>query len=129
MTSKKRKYDHYVYSTLSAGVEYTGYKTGGANDLPAKNGVVYIAGGANVADTNFVTPRGVVTGVSNDELEFLRGNTVFQLHEANGYITVTDSLEDEDVVVSDMTGRDPSAPLVDADFKEGATPKTASRKA
>lgn len=128
MASKKN--DFYVYSTLSANVDYTGYKQGGG-DLPIVDGYVRIGGHANVANKHFDTPRGVVTGISSDELDFLKSHPVFQLHEKNGFVVVEKSNEDIEKVVADMEGREPSAPLVPEDFEaEGKeAPKSGGRKA
>lgn len=107
--------DHYVYSTLSAPQEYTTYHSGAA-DLPQAVQSVFIAGGANVADKRLVTPRGVVTKVTDEELKALETNEVFKLHKANGFISVGAAKKDPEVVAADMTSRDDAAPLVDGDF-------------
>ena len=131
--AKKRTADYYVYSTLSANMDYTVWKPGGG-DLPVVAGVVRIGGHANVANKHFETPLGVATGVSSEDLELLKANPIFQLHEANGFIVVKESDDEIETVVADMEGRDPSAPLVEADFTptedgSGAAPKVSSRKA
>lgn len=113
--AKKNKADFYVFSTLSANMDYTVWKPGGA-DLPAIAGNVRIGGHANVADKHFDTPLGVSTGVSAADLELLEANPIFQLHKKNGFILVKDSDEDIETAVSDMEGRDESAPLVEQDF-------------
>jgi len=113
----KRKITHYVYSTLSASMDYTTYAKGGA-DLPAVAGNVRIEGGANIPDKFMRTPLGVANGVTDDELEQLMANEVFKAHIANGFITVRDDKVDPEVAAADMEGRDASAPLVDQDFAE-----------
>lgn len=87
--------DYYVYSTLSNDNNYDG---------------VLIAGKANVATKNLITPMGVMTKVDDSTLKHLEGNHVFQLHKKNGFITVEKYKEDADQVAADMTGRDSSAP-------------------
>lgn len=108
---------HYIYSTLASDVSYTTYKDGGA-DLPVVEGQILIAGGTGVAGKHLVTPQGVATPVSAENLARLRENEVFKLHEANGFIKVSDHKEDAEIVAADMTTRDESAPLVDADFEK-----------
>lgn len=127
---KKAKFDHYVYSTLTTDMKYTGYHAGGA-EVPTVAHEIFIAGGSNVADGHFDTPHGVVTGVTNEQLEQLMANDVFRLHMENGFITVSDSLEDEEVMAADMTGADKSAPLTPNDFETDKEPKVndKSRKA
>jgi hypothetical protein len=108
----------YVYSTLSSDMRYTNFAAGGA-DLPVEAGSVLIRGGAGVANDRLVTPRGVVTEIGEAELEVLRGNKVFELHEKNGFIVVSEASTDPEKVAADMVGRDQSAPLVPQDGVAG----------
>lgn len=87
--------DYYVYSTMSADVNYGG---------------VLIAGKANVANKNIVTPLGTATKVDDSALSFLESSHLFNLHKKNGFITVEKYKEDADLVAANMTGRDASAP-------------------
>jgi hypothetical protein len=121
----KKKYAAYIYSTLTAAQLYTNYGAGGG-DLPTIEGEgVLIQGGANIPDKFFRAPDGaVVTPVTQEEMEYLQQNSVFKLHEKNGFIIVKDKMEDGEKVAADMQTRDKSAPQVDADFKEGEEPKT-----
>lgn len=111
----------YVFSTLASDVTYTNHAPGGA-DLPKVVAEVKIKGGAGVANDRFVTPRGVVTTITEDEAEALRANPVFQLHEANGFVQISDKSGDADEVAADMTGRDNSAPLVSQDLPADQQP-------
>lgn len=119
----------YIYSTLSCDQHYRGY-TQGATDMPQIEHTVHINGGANVADKRFVTPRGVVTPVSEQELALLEQNHVFQLHRKNGFISVDTSRVDPDARAAAMEGRDQSAPLVEQDFaNEDVTVKSNGEEA
>ena len=111
----------YVYSTLASDVAYTNHAKGGG-DMPIELPPVFIRGGAGVANDRFITPRGVVTEVTEEQVEYLRQNEVFKLHEKNGFVEVSESKVDPDLVAADMTGRDNSAPLVPQDFKEDEQP-------
>lgn len=78
-----------IYSTLAASVLYTSYKD---SQMPEREHTVKIHGGAGVAQEAPITgrlhtPRGVVTLVSDSDFEFLQKNSVFKIHEKNGYIT------------------------------------------
>lgn len=108
---------HYIYSTLTAPQIYTRTKPGGG-DIPVEDGRVYIAGGSNVPDKYMVTPLGVATPVSDEELAILQENGVFQAHVKNGFITIREREADPEKVASDMETRDQSAPLVDGDFED-----------
>lgn len=104
----------FVFSTLASDVAYTNHAQGGA-DLPIDLPPVLIKGGAGVANDRIVTPRGVATEVTEEQVEYLRANQVFQLHEKNGFVMVSESYADPDTVAADMTGRDISAPIVPQD--------------
>lgn len=104
----------YVYSTLSSDVDYTNHQPGGG-DMPIELPPVRIKGGAGVANDRLVTPRGVVTSVTEAEVEYLRANEVFKMHEKNGFVVISDYKDDPDNVAADMTGRDVSAPVVPQD--------------
>jgi len=123
---------NYIYSTLTTGMTYTSYKQGGA-DLPVVEHRVHVAGGANVADKHLLTPRGVVTEVSDEDLEHLERNQLFQRHKANGFILVdTIKVDPEIKVAADMEQKDDSAPLTPEDYPdsaEGAKPSASNKRA
>lgn len=115
----------YVYSTLTASQNYTGYKPhveGQSHNVPEKH--VLIKGGSNVAGRHLHTPIGIATKVTDDELKFLEQHPIFKLHQENGFIKVSTANEDTEKVAGDMETRDKAAPLVPQDFegKEGAKP-------
>lgn len=103
-----------VFSTLASSVAYTNHVQGGA-DLPIALEPVTIQGGAGVANDRIVTPRGVATRVTEAQVEYLRANPIFQLHEKNGFVMVSENAADPDKAAADMTGRDNSAPVVPQD--------------
>lgn len=117
----------YVFSTLSTPMAYTKFSTGG-NDLPRPERTVSIMGGANVADKNFVTPKGVMTAITEEEYEFLQHNNLFKKHVENGFIVVEKSEHKVDDVVADMVARSPDAPMVPDDYvaEDKAPPATKS---
>lgn len=122
---------HYVYSTLAAHVKYTRYHKqkiklipGMApkiSEVPIVEKFVLIKGRAGVAPPGIrrlETPQGVVTQVSDEELELLQANEVFQTHLKNGFVQVrSESVHPEVVVADGMESRDVSAPLVEADME------------
>lgn len=110
---------HFVYSTLASDVKYTNHEAGGA-DLPRPVFEVLIRGGAGVANDRLITPLGVVTEITDQQLEQLQQNPVFQIHRNNGFVTVQSRSVDIEKVVADMTGRDNSAPLIEADIGKEA---------
>jgi hypothetical protein len=118
----------YVYSTLTASQRYQTY-TKSDNGIPsAERPSILIQGGSNVADKNFVTPRGVVTKVTAEQVKELQQNELFKTHVKNGFITIEDKEVDKEKVVADLTQRSPDAPQVPQDFKEGKAPETNKKK-
>lgn len=88
----------YVYSTLSSDQDYG-----------TKAGVVRIKGGANVSNKHLLTPRGVVTEITEEQLDALQQHAVFQAHAKNGFLTVSLSERKVDQMVRDMEKADKSA--------------------
>lgn len=118
----------YIYSTLAADVNYTNFVAGGA-DIPTALEPVHIKGGTGVIDGRMVTNHGaVVTEVTEEQLEYLRANSVFQIHEKNNFIQVSDELVDVEVAAADMD-RDPSAPMTPHDLKDEDKPAGADADA
>lgn len=104
----------FIFSTLASDVAYTNHREGGS-DLPIALPPVVVKGGAGVANERIVTPRGVATRVTAEEVEYLRQNEIFKLHEKNGFVMVSEDYVDPDIAAADMTGRDNSAPIVSQD--------------
>jgi len=104
----------FIFSTLASDVAYTNHEQGGG-DMPISLPSVVVKGGAGVANDRIVTPRGVATEVTEQQVEYLRQNDVFKMHEKNGFVMVSESYADPDTVAADMTGRDNSAPIVPQD--------------
>ena len=120
----------YVYSTLTADNQYTAYSKGG-DGQPLAERAVLIKGGSNVADPNtLLTPYGVPTKVTDDELEFLETIPAFRQHRDAGFLAVSKDKVEAEVVAADMTLRDGSAPLTPEDVgsSEPAQPNERARR-
>lgn len=112
---------YYIYSTLANGQDYTIWVQGGA-DLKRVSRVISIKGGANVINKKtLLTPRGVVTEVTEDELEALKTIRSFNNHVSNGYITYEKHKVDAEVAAANMTSRDKSDQFVESDFENTET--------
>ena len=127
----------YVYSTLTSPQQYTDYVkhdlTGPKDDrLPVRKHSVYINGGANLAQGNAVTtPKGVMTQVSKEDLEFLKQIPAFNDHVKRGFITTSNKKINADKAAEDMEAKDGSAPKTPEDFPEDKQPtvgKTEEKK-
>lgn len=105
----------YVYSTLSCDTKYTNYRQGGG-DLKVATGGVLIRGGANMASHHLVTPKGVCTPVTEAQLQILDNDPIFERHKQNGFIKIERKEIKLADAVSDMVGRDESAPITPDDY-------------
>lgn len=106
----------YVFSTMATDVKYVEWLRGGG-DLPYEGRSILIKGGTGVANDRIVTPLGVCTQVSVEDLKVLEQDSVFQLHKKNGYITVQEVSADPEAVAADMNLADPSAPVTPSDYE------------
>lgn len=124
----------YVYSTATCGVTYTLYKKNASHDLSVvekkangKPARILIRGGANVVDKHFVTPRGVMTAVEDDDMEILLKDKNFQRHMKAGFISYEQKEVPVAKVVADMEPKDNSSPVVPDDFSETVEEEKATK--
>lgn len=107
MASAKK---YYVFSTLSNDQTYRSFSTDTPGVLTPTHSVE-IKGGAGVANKRLITPLGVATEVSEDDLAFLKAHKCFQIHEKNGFIAVRAKSADVEKVAADMARNDGCAPF------------------
>lgn len=100
----------YIFSTATSGIKYTEFKKTKDMQIPVRH--VHIQGGANLANKHLITPRGVATQVTQDDLEFLLAHPVFQRHVDKGYMQIEKTNKDPEKVIAsnDMELKDGSAP-------------------
>lgn len=102
---------NYVFSTLANNQLYTNYDPAPQGGMSPERFRCLIRGGAGVIDSHtLVTPQGVVTAVTDEELKELENNEDFKLHKRNGYITVRARSADANKVAEDMGKNDKSRP-------------------
>jgi len=111
--------EYYVYSTMSCDKSYVKYRRGGG-DLPLAERKVLIKGGAGVADKRVFTPLGVVTKITEEQMEICKADVAFKRHQDRGFILVKEKEYDPEVVAADMSSRDGSSPLVPEDFEDSS---------
>lgn len=118
----------YVFSTLTANQKYPTWKKVPGRDIPTMQGYVLIRGGANLPSKVLVTPKGVMTPVTDEEYEQLKESPGFLQHLKGGFLTVEDKAYDIDKVVSDLEEKDTSAPMTPKDFEDAGqkAPTTAA---
>ena len=103
----------HVYSTLSNDNTYIHRQFSDDKDsppLPVELGRVTIKGGANVAGKFFITPMGVKTDVSENDMEWLREDEGFKNHVEKGFLRIEQRNYDVERIVADMELADKSAP-------------------
>ena len=113
----------YVYSTLSNNQNYTVYSDlmkGQEGTARVKEHSVLINGGANVADKNNYTAKGVETVISEEQAEILKSCPMFDRHVKAGFIILEDKKHEPNKIVQEkkMTKKDKSAPITPDDQKE-----------
>ena len=106
----------YVVSTMSNDQRYTDWDIpnleGSKVARPAQaRASVLIKGKANVITKNLITPEGVITQVSDEQLEVLKRVKLFQTHVDNGSLKIMGREVAPEKAVRDMRDRDESAPL------------------
>jgi len=115
---------YYIYSTLASDMNYATYSTKPEDlrrDIAKPIKEILIAGKANVANKHFVTPRGMVTKISDEDFGLLKENYHFKEHVRLGYVTSEKKQLEVDKVITGMNARDVSAPITPA-FYEKASP-------
>lgn len=117
----------YVYSTLTASQAYTVWTKGVEGSLPRGTKIVEIKGGNGVADKNFITPRGVATMVTDEQLKALNECPAYIRHKKAGFISEDTKEVAPERKVVDMNAKDASAPKTPADFEKAPKVNKKSR--
>lgn len=108
---------YYIYSTLTNDQNYVDYeRPSDKNMLPLVKSKIFIKGGTGVSNKHFITPRGTVTQVSDEEYSILEKNLEFQKHVKGGHIKAEKRAYAPEKVASDMESSDKSAPLTPENY-------------
>jgi len=103
---------YHIYSTLANNQRYATYKPSQpGQDIAIIDKEVLIEGKAGVANKNLITPRGVVTKITDSQYKILDQCKMFNRHVTRGYIAVEKKNEAIDKVLVGMEPRDVSAPI------------------
>lgn len=118
----------YVFSTLASSVSYPLYGEAVAGGIRPVLDEIKVRGGAGVVASGegLLTPRGVVTAITEEQAAMLRKNDVFKLHEKNGFVAISADELTGDAAAALLEGRDHSAPVVPQDYERmgGMKPPT-----
>jgi hypothetical protein len=94
----------YVYSTLNLSLRF---------------GDIVINGGAGVANKRtLITPLGVVTQVTDEQLEQLKREPAFQGHMKDGFITIDSVCLDADKMAKNMAKDEGASQETDATIEK-----------
>lgn len=107
----------YIYSTLTADNTYVAYEQNERNKTHEIVGAITIKGGANLSSKNLITPQGVLTTVTDEELKKLQENPAFDRHVKRGFIRVEQKEQKIKKVAGGMTKKDKAAPRTPDDIK------------
>ena len=105
----------HVISTLTADNQYNAWvNQGGINERTRS---VLVRGGAGVANSQFITPEGVRTPVSNEDAEFLLSHGLFQEHQKRGFVKLINMDRDPDSVAQSMSKDEGARPRNEKDVE------------
>jgi hypothetical protein len=80
---------------------------------------VLIKGGHGVSNKHFVTPQGVMTKVSDDDMSILLKNDAFKRHCEKGFMHYEKKYINPEKAAKNMENKDGSAPYTPADYETG----------
>jgi hypothetical protein len=107
----------FVYSTLTNTNAFILYANTNAHSLGVALQRIEIKGGHGMKNPKGLdTPRGVVTQITDEELEILKKDYSFMQHVKDGWITFDDKKIDPEKKADNMADKDGSAPLTPKDF-------------
>lgn len=111
----------YIASTHTTPIAYVGYEDGPEGGVPHVARKVIIQGGANVPNKVLVTPKGTITPVDAEELDFLKTNKDFLKHQKAGFVQILIRDPGAEKAARDMAPKDRSAPYTAGDFAKAPT--------
>ena len=121
----------YVYSTATNSITYVEYEKNAPRDISipkkwpdGKPMKVMIHGGHGIANKHFLTPKGVVTQVTDNEMEWLLTNPSFKKHVERGFMVYDKKKVEPSKKAKDMEDKDGCAPVTPSDYieSENSTP-------
>lgn len=119
----------YIYSTASNDVNFVNWKKTSERSVTIPEGNIKIKGGANVPNSNLMTPKGVVTPVTQSQLDFLEKNKLFNSLIDQGFLKITKNKIKISKAVKDMEEKDKCANLRESDYKKPPVLNQFSKKA
>lgn len=104
----------YLTSTKSQNTEFPRYVKSTGGEWIVKGSVV-VRGTANViGNKTLITPRGAITSITDEELDFLKKNASFMRQVNAGFIAIH---YDKKLHTEDLEEKDKSAQYTEKDFR------------
>lgn len=108
----------FITSKMAAPVRYAFY-TQGANKINVVTDEITINGGAGVINKRSLeTPQGVVTELTDEQLDKLKSHPVFKMHLANGAVAILGTEKEAKKADKDLKA-DKSSQITPEDYEEG----------
>lgn len=108
----------FVTSKLAAGVDYTFYKKN-ESKINIVVDTIHINGGADVVNKKTLdTPQGVVTELTDEQLDKLKSHPIFQQHLQGGYVVIQSTEKEAKKAEQDLE-KDKSAQITPEDYEKG----------
>lgn len=103
----------YLHSTLANNQKYAveGYNQDGTKKS------IFVAGKAGIPNQHMLILPAAITEVTEEELNLLKRNHVFDLHVKNGFITIEGKKLDAEKAASSMNKSDKSKPKTEAELE------------
>ena len=119
----------YVYSTLTNSNDYVAYMPTDVKSNAIIKKSVTINGGHLLATKHLVTPKGVVTEVSDDDMKVCELDPGFQEHLKNGFLKIEKKNVAPEKIAANMAPKDGSTPKTPKDFDKSESGMNETYKA
>lgn len=117
----------FITSKMAAPVTYAFY-TKGANKINVVTDEITVNGGADVINKRSLdTPAGVVTELTDEQIDKLKSHPVFKMHLENGAVAIFESEKEAKKAENDLN-KDKSSQLTPEDYEKGNSKKQVAPK-
>lgn len=117
----------FITSKMAAPVTYAFY-TKGANKINVVTDEITVNGGAGVINKRSLeTPQGVVTELTDEQIDKLKSHPVFKMHLANGAVAILGTEKEAKKAEEDLK-KDKSSQLTPEDYEKGNSEKQVAPK-
>lgn len=117
----------FITSKMAAPVTYAFY-TKGVNKINVVTDEITVNGGADVINKRSLeTPAGVVTELTDEQIDKLKTHPVFKMHLENGAVAILGTEKEAKKADEDLK-KDKSSQLTPEDYEKGNDEKQVAKK-